>query len=59
MESIKFMFADVLNKVLMKAVSFGSAASLQKALYLATWEATKKCTMPLRNYVIYILCYNL
>ena len=29
---------------------FPTAASLQKALYLATWEATKKWTMPLRNW---------
>ena len=29
---------------------FPTVASLQKALYLATWEATKKWTMPLRNW---------
>ena len=29
---------------------FPTATSLEKALYLATWEATKKWTMPLRNW---------
>lgn len=29
---------------------FPTVVSLQKALYLATWEATKKWTMPLRNW---------
>ena len=29
---------------------FPTVASLQKALYLATWEAMKKWTMPLRNW---------
>ena len=29
---------------------FPTVASLQKALYLSTWEATKKWTMPLRNW---------
>ena len=29
---------------------FPTVASLQKALYLATWEATKKWIMPLRNW---------
>ena len=29
---------------------FPTVVSLQKALYLSTWEATKKWTMPLRNW---------
>ena len=29
---------------------FPTVASLQKALYLSTWEATKKWTIPLRNW---------
>lgn len=33
---------------------FPSSQALLKALYLATFEATKKWTMPLRNWVRYM-----
>jgi len=49
-ESVRKSLNSALRRLNSQLSVFPSDTSLLKALYLATFEATKKWTMPLRNW---------